>query len=217
MADRIKGITVVLGGDTTGLNKALAGTNKEIKNTQSQLKDVERLLKLDPTNTQLLEQRQRLLADAVSETKTKLDTLKEAEKQVQAQFERGEISRQKYDALQREIADTEISLKNLTKRANDADSAIGGIDEKPLRDVEKAAENADEALENAGKEASDLGDYLKAGAIIEGAKGLADAMGEVVDSAKEYQQIMGPWKHPARQQDIALRKQSRVLSSCKGF
>ena len=83
MADRIKGITVVLGGDTTGLNKALSGTNKEIKNTQSQLKDVERLLKLDPKNTELLEQRQRLLADAVSKSKTKLDTLKEAEKQVQ--------------------------------------------------------------------------------------------------------------------------------------
>ena len=65
MADRVKGITVVLGGDTTGLNKALAGTNKEIKNTQTQLKDVERLLKLDPTNTTLLEQRQRLRADAV--------------------------------------------------------------------------------------------------------------------------------------------------------
>ena len=68
MANRIKGITVEIGGDTTGLDKALSGTNKEIRNTQSQLKDVERLLKLDPTNTELLRQKQQLLGNAVSET-----------------------------------------------------------------------------------------------------------------------------------------------------
>lgn len=127
MADRIKGITVVLGGDTTGLNKALSGTNKEIKNTQSQLKDVERLLKLDPKNTELLEQRQRLLADAVSETKTKLDTLKQAEKQVQEQFKRGEVSQQQYDGLQREIAATEQELKRLETQAIKSNSALSSI------------------------------------------------------------------------------------------
>ena len=65
MADRIKGITVEIGGDTTGLSKALSGVNKEIKNTQSQLKDVNKLLKLDPTNTTLLEQKQKAAACAV--------------------------------------------------------------------------------------------------------------------------------------------------------
>ena len=68
MADRIKGITIEIGGDTTGLNKALKGTNSEIKTTQSQLKDVERLLKLDPKNTELLAQKQKLLSDAIKET-----------------------------------------------------------------------------------------------------------------------------------------------------
>ena len=58
MADRIKGITVEIGGDTTGLSKALSGVNKEIKSTQTQLKDVNKLLKLDPTNTTLLQQKQ---------------------------------------------------------------------------------------------------------------------------------------------------------------
>ena len=127
MADRIKGITVVLGGDTTGLNKALSGTNKEIKNTQAQLRDVERLLKLDPTNTTLLEQRQRLLADAVGETKSKLDTLKTAEKQVQEQFKRGEVSQQQYDALQREIVATEQALQRLEAQANDSTTAVDRI------------------------------------------------------------------------------------------
>ena len=69
MADRIKGITVEIGGDTTGLSKALSGVNKEIRNTQSQLTDVNRLLKLDPTNSELLSQKQKLLSQAVGETK----------------------------------------------------------------------------------------------------------------------------------------------------
>ena len=68
---RIKGITVEIGGDTTKLQNALKGVNAEIKNTQSQLKDVENLLKLDPGNTELLAQKQKLLSDAVSETKDK--------------------------------------------------------------------------------------------------------------------------------------------------
>ena len=87
MANRIKGITVEIGSYTTGLDKALKSVNSNIKNTQSQLKDVTRLLKLDPTNTTLLAQKQKLLKDAISETKNKLDTLKEAQKQAKQQFE----------------------------------------------------------------------------------------------------------------------------------
>ena len=78
MADRIKGITVEIGGDTTGLSKALSGVNKEIKSTQTQLKDVNKLLKLDPTNTTLLQQKQQLLKTAISETKDKLTQLNRA-------------------------------------------------------------------------------------------------------------------------------------------
>lgn len=127
MAGTIKGITVVIGGDTTGLSKALEGVNKEIRNTQWQLKEVERLLKLDPTNTKLLEQRQRLLGDAVQETKTKLDTLKTAEKQVQQQFAEGKVSQQQYDALQREIVATSADLKRLEEQAKKSNSVLSGI------------------------------------------------------------------------------------------
>ena len=74
-ANRIKGITVEIGGDTTKLQTALQGVNKEIKSTQSQLKDVEKLLKLDPGNTELLAQKEKLLSDAVKETKEKLEAL----------------------------------------------------------------------------------------------------------------------------------------------
>ena len=80
MAGRIKGITVEINGDTTKLSKALQSVDKNIKNTQTQLKDVEKLLKLDPTNTELLAQKQKLLGQAVSDTKTRLDTLKKSQR-----------------------------------------------------------------------------------------------------------------------------------------
>ncbi len=76
MASRIKGISVKINGDTTGVSQALERVNKKIKNTQSQLKDVEKLLKLDPSNTELLSQKHKLLADAVTATKENLEMLK---------------------------------------------------------------------------------------------------------------------------------------------
>ena len=81
MANRIMGITVEIGGDTTKLQTVLKGVNGQIKSTQQQLKDVDKLLKLDPGNTELLAQKQKLLADAVGETKEKLATLKTAAEQ----------------------------------------------------------------------------------------------------------------------------------------
>ena len=110
---RIKGITVEIGGDTTKLQTALKGVNTEIRNTQSQLKDVERLLKLDPGNTELLVQKQRALKDAVASTKEKLETLKTAAEQANQALANGDISQEQYDSLQREIIETEQKLKSL--------------------------------------------------------------------------------------------------------
>ena len=124
MANRIKGITVEIGGDTTKLSKALEGVNKDIKGTQTQLKDVQKLLKLDPTNTELLSQKHKLLADAVSATKEKLEVLKTAAEQANTALANGEISQQQYDALQREIIETENELKRLTTEANNSHTAL---------------------------------------------------------------------------------------------
>lgn len=143
MADRIKGITVQIGGDTTGLSKALKDTNKEINSTKSQLKDVERLLKLDPKNTELLAQKQKLLNDAVGETKSKLDTLKEAEKQVQEQFKNGEVSEQQYNALKREIEATEIELKDLESQAKNTASGLNSIAETTEKVASASSKVAD--------------------------------------------------------------------------
>lgn len=124
MANRIKGITVEIGGDTTGLDKALKGVNSTIKTTQSQLRDVNRLLKLDPSNAKLLAQKQQLLQKEISETKNKLDALKEADKQAKVQLENGKLGQDKYDALQREIIETENNLKALEEEAKKVPSAL---------------------------------------------------------------------------------------------
>ena len=126
-ANRIKGITVEIGGDTTKLQTALKGVNTEIRNTQSQLKDVEKLLKLDPGNTELMAQKHRLLGDAVKETKEKLETLKTAAEQANDALARGEISQSQYDALQREIIETENNLRDLERQAGQSAVALQKI------------------------------------------------------------------------------------------
>lgn len=103
MGNRIKGITVEIGGDTTGLDKALRGVNSSITKTQSALNDVNKLLKLDPSNTVLVAQKQQLLSQAVSQTSDKLEALESAQEQVTAAFQRGDIGQDKYQAFQREI------------------------------------------------------------------------------------------------------------------
>lgn len=127
MSNRIKGITVEIGGDTTKLQTALKGISGEIKNTQSQLRDVEKLLKLDPGNTELLAQRHKLLGQAVEETKEKLQTLKTAAEQANTALANGEISQEQYDALQREIIETEQDLKKLEEQAKQSATAMQKI------------------------------------------------------------------------------------------
>lgn len=125
--NRIKGITVEIGGDTTKLQTALKGVNTEIRNTQSQLRDVEKLLKLDPGNTELIAQKHRLLAQAVSETREKLETLKTAQQQADEALRNGTISQDQYDALQREIVETEQRLRSLEEQANQSATALQKI------------------------------------------------------------------------------------------
>ena len=129
MANNIKGITIEIGGDTTKLDKALQGTNKEIKSTQSELREVERLLKMDPGNTEAMKQKQELLTKAVGETKDKLDLLKDAEKQVEEQFKNGEASEEQYRAIKREVEATEAQLKNLEKAAADSNVTLTKVGE----------------------------------------------------------------------------------------
>ncbi len=148
MASRIQGITVEIGGDTTKLSTALSKVNKEIRDTQAQLKDVNKLLKLNPGNAELMAQKQRLLSQAVSETKEKLDALKLAGQQANEALAKGEISQSQYDALQREIIETEQALRDLERQAEQSSVAlqkIGAAGEK-LQSVGSSIEGVGQKL-----------------------------------------------------------------------
>ncbi|MDM5195458.1 DUF2207 domain-containing protein [Bacillus hominis] len=116
MSGRIKGITVEIGGNTVGLQNALKDVNKRSNDLAKELKDVERLLKFDPGNVEALAQKQKLLTQQIENTTEKLDKLKAAEQQVQAQFQNGKISEEQYRAFRREIEFTEGSLNGLKNK-----------------------------------------------------------------------------------------------------
>ena len=126
---KVRGITIELNADASGLTKALTSVNKEIGSTQKQLKDVERLLKMDPGNTELLEQKQRLLNDQIGNTKDKLESLKQAQKEVGEELKKTGEGQEQYDALQREIIAVENELKNLEKAAIQSSNAMAKISE----------------------------------------------------------------------------------------
>ena len=141
MADKIRGITIELGGDASGLNKALEGVNSKVKDTADQLKDVNRLLKLDPKNTELLAQKQKLLANQIENTNKKLNTLKD----VQKDMDKNGVDKnsEQYMALQREIISTETDLKNLKKASQDTANAMNGVAqaaEKIAKGAQKVAD-----------------------------------------------------------------------------
>lgn len=196
MAGRIKGITVEIGGDTTGLEKALKSVNSTIKNTQSELKDVNRLLKLDPSNTELLSQKQRALKEAIGATKEKLDSLKTAQEQAKQQLENGDLGQDKYDALQREIIETEQELRRLQEEAASTSVALAKIDEagKKIEAFGDSVTSAGQAIMPASaavaglgvaavKTAADFDTSMSKVAAVSGATG--DDLDALRDKARE--------------------------------
>ncbi|MBR5845506.1 MAG: hypothetical protein IKY65_04525 [Rikenellaceae bacterium] len=123
-SNSIKGLTVEIGGDTTQLGKALDNVNNKSRDLTSELGQINRLLKMDPKNTELLSQKQKVLAAAIANTAEKLETLKQAEKQVQKQFERGEVSEEQVRALKREIVATEKQLESYEKQTKETAQSV---------------------------------------------------------------------------------------------
>lgn len=197
-SNRIKGLTIEIGGDTTKLDKALAGTDRQLRATQASLKDVERLLKLDPGNVELLSQKQRLLTDAVDETKERLQTLETAAEQAYQQLSQGQISQQQFDALNRELIETKMRLDEAAQAADDFDigqaiadaknalDGLGGAASGAAGDLSRldgAAGGADGNVNGLGGAASGAaGDVSGLGSAAGGAsgdvRGLGDAAGD---------------------------------------
>ena len=138
---RIKGITIEIDGDTTKLTTALKQVDKQIRDTQSSLRDVNKLLKMDPGNADLLAQKQKYLTDAIDATKKKLEEEKSALEQLKNGPQTDDTIRQQ-EALTREIADTEQQLKSLTKEYQNFGSVAG------------------QELQTAGKKMQDVGDKI---------------------------------------------------------
>lgn len=165
---KVRGITIELGADTSGLSKALKGVNQEIGKTQKDLKDVERLLKLDPTNTELLAQKQKLLNDRVAETKTKLDALKQAQASIDMSTDEGQ---RQYDALTREIISCENELKNAEQAASSFNSTAEKISVSAGKMSQKFGTLADKTK----------GLSMAAGGALAGLAGLAVKAGKDAD------------------------------------
>ena len=175
MANNIKGLTIEFGGDSTKLGKALDDVNNKSRNLSSELGEVNRLLKMDPGNADLLAQKQKILGEAVENTARKLETLKEAERQVQQQFERGEVSEEQVRALKREIEATEQKLggyKNAVKETADEVENLG----------KRSKASADELNDFANRGLATVGGLVTAasGALVAAA-----------ESTREYRTEMG--------------------------
>ena len=149
---KIKGITIKFGADTMALDKALSEIEKTSKNIGSELSSVNKLLKFDPKNTQLLAQKQELLSKQVENTTQKLDALKRVQGEVEKKFKSGDIGAEEYREFQREIAKTEQDLKSYTTQISRMES-----EQKSLKESAKQLQTMFEAT---GKSLDDFQDIL---------------------------------------------------------
>lgn len=156
---KIAGITVEIGGDTTKLGKALSDVDKQSRNLKTELKEVDKALKLDPKNTELLAQKQQILADAIQNSKKKLDTLKNAQDQVTAQYQRGEIDDGQYRAFKREIESAKEELGYYERQAQEAKTETDKLS-KSVKNSKDDFKQAGESIEKAGKKVTAFGDSL---------------------------------------------------------
>lgn len=167
----IKGITIEIGGDTTNLGKALDNSEKSTRSLQTELRNVEKLLKFDPSNVELLRQKQDILTDSVDETSKKLKILKDTQSQVEEQFRRGDIGADQYRAFQREILQTEKNLNGMQAELKSTDKALSDLN-KTKSDAEKNTREYKEALKDANDTLNDFADdALSAGAAVAGGIG----------------------------------------------
>ncbi|WP_105206435.1 phage tail tape measure protein [Streptococcus suis] len=170
MAGKIKGINIEIGGDTTGLDKALKNVNKSASDASKEIKEIDRALKFDPGNVVLLGQKQELLAKQVSNAKEKLETLKTAEEQVQKQFAEGKIAEEQYRAFQREVEVTQNVLKGYENKLENVNQALAGNAD--------AVQNNAQTMKGLQEETNNL---LKADLLNEFSGMIADASQQLIE------------------------------------
>lgn len=200
--DRIKGITIEINGDTTDLQKALKSVNTEIRSSQSQLRDLDKLLKFDPGNTELLKQKYNALGSEIDATKQKLNTLKEAESQMKSA---GATDTAEWDNLQREIAATEQDLKGLTKEMRN----FGSVALQELDAAGKKMQNVGQKITDAGSKVAGFGAKVTAGVTVPlvamGTKA-ASSFAEVDKTMQLTNKTMGNTEEEAEQLNKAMKE-----------
>ena len=157
---KINGITIAINADTNGVTSGLKELTSQSVSLTKQLKSVDSLLKLDPTNTELLDTKQKLLADSVDTTRKRLEALKGAQEDVKRSYESGSIGTDEYIAFQKELVETE----------------------KRMNDLEGTTDDTGKEMKETKKEASEFGDTLKNG-LAAGAKIAAAAVAAVATAA----------------------------------
>lgn len=208
---KIAGITVEIGGDTTKLSKALSDVDKKSRDLKNELKDIDKALKLDPKNVELLAQKQKVLAEAITNSKKKLETLRDTEKQIEQQFKNGEIDDGQYRAFKREIEATEAEIKNTQKDINDLKKDT----KNAATEMGEAFEKAGEKISKAGEKISDVGEKLMPVSAAVTAIG-----GMSVKGALKFEDSMAKLSTIADESEVPLadlEKQIKSLSDTTGI
>lgn len=192
MASTIKGITVEIGGNTQPLEKALKNVNKTARDLNSELRVIDKLLELDPSNTNLLAQRQQVLSDAIENTSKKLNQLKTAQQQAQAQLERGEIGADQYRALERQVISTENALNKLNQQSQQTGEAFD--------DMGDAAQKSGKDMDSLTVGGVALGTMLGnlASRLIEMAGNAATFLTDSVEATKEFRSDLSKLEQNAK-------------------
>lgn len=202
MAGNIKGIIVEIGGDTSGLQKALSKVNSTTSSLSKELKGVNSLLKLDPSNTELVAQKQILLSKNIEETGEKLELLKDVQKQADNAIANGtKISEENYRNLQREIANTEIKLNGLTDELKQFNAQNSNWTKagKKVEEYGKKIDKVSEKINDIGNKTSVVSAGVVAGgtALANSAMSLEDAVAKYVsttntaeEETEKYKQVL---------------------------
>lgn len=215
---KIRGITIELSADASGVQNALKDVNSTLKTTQSDLRDIEKLLKLDPTNTELLAQKQDALAKALDATRNKVEVLHQAEEDLKKQMVDGgtEEQQRQLAALQREIVSTEANMRKY---------------EGQLEEVSKTSEDVADSTQKAEKHTASFGETAKkagavaaagfaaiAAAMVAVVKGLADLITDTAEYGNQVDKMsqkMGMTAEAYQEWDFIMQHCGASMDSLK--
>lgn len=205
----LKGITVEIGGDTTKLGDAILKARKSAKDLSGELRGVESLLKLDPTNTVLLAQKQDILAESIAGAKDKLKMLIAAQESMSKQLADGKISPEQYRDFEREIESTRQQLTRLEAAASGTDDAVADVGDA----AEEAGEKAQKASGGWTVLKGTLAD-LAASAIKTAASAISDTAQEMITGAAEYGDTIDKMSQKMGMSSDAYQEWDFVLQHC---